>query len=188
MHAILAPEFAEELREEGHIYMRRFRPTEYEMKAYPVEWYPAQMEHARCIIHMVHNNLDPRVAQFPEELITYGGNGSVLSNWAQYHLLMKYLCSLTPQVSVITSHSLVLPHSSFPSACALPFRLHDLHNIIPSLDIFSFTYPLYHSITWFIYPSLSIANISDVQRSPTWSISFILYLSSPCYHERDGDS
>lgn len=114
----MAPEFAEELRTEGHIYMRRFKPTEYEMRAYPVDWYPANHPHARCIMLMVQNNLDPRVAQFPEELITYGGNGSVLSNWAQYHLLMKYLSDMTDSQTLVmcSGH----PQGLFPSSPAVP--------------------------------------------------------------------
>jgi urocanate hydratase len=81
--------------------MYRFRPTEYEMRAYPVDYYPVCCQQAGAIIHMIHNNLDRRVAQFPHELITYGGNGSVLSNWAQYHLVMEYLCSMTEQQTLV---------------------------------------------------------------------------------------
>uniref|UniRef100_A0A8D1W6I6 urocanate hydratase n=1 Tax=Sus scrofa TaxID=9823 RepID=A0A8D1W6I6_PIG len=78
----LAPEFAQELRLYGHIYMYRFCPN-LEMKAYPVEQYPCQTKAAAAIMHMIMNNLDPAVAQFPQELVTYGGNGQVFSNWAQ---------------------------------------------------------------------------------------------------------
>jgi len=70
-HAVLAPEFAEELKNDGHIYMRRFRPT-YRMYARPINEYPARCVQARAIMHMIQNNLDPRVAQFPEELVTVG--------------------------------------------------------------------------------------------------------------------
>ena len=80
-HSQLAPEFLDELRNDGHIYMRRFRPTSYEMKAYPIDAYPARCQQAASVMLMIQNNLDPAVAQFPHELITYGGNGSVLSNW-----------------------------------------------------------------------------------------------------------
>uniref|UniRef100_A0A8D0Y0R5 urocanate hydratase n=1 Tax=Sus scrofa TaxID=9823 RepID=A0A8D0Y0R5_PIG len=78
----LAPEFAQELRLYGHIYMYRFCPN-LEMKAYPVEQYPCRTKAAAAIMHMIMNNLDPAVAQFPQELVTYGGNGQVFSNWAQ---------------------------------------------------------------------------------------------------------
>nr|XP_031532189.1 urocanate hydratase isoform X2 [Vicugna pacos] len=79
---LLAPEFAQELRLYGHIYMYRFCP-DMEMRAYPVEQYPCRTRAAAAIMHMVMNNLDPAVAQFPQELVTYGGNGQVFSNWAQ---------------------------------------------------------------------------------------------------------
>ncbi|XP_015777989.1 PREDICTED: urocanate hydratase-like [Acropora digitifera] len=81
-HQVLAEEFADELRQFGHIYMYRFRPH-IEMRAYPIEEYPAKTQHAAAIMLMIMNNLDHRVAQFPHELVTYGGNGQVFSNWAQ---------------------------------------------------------------------------------------------------------
>ena len=83
LHAELAPEFLEELETYGHIYMYRLRPTEYEMKAYPITSYPARCPQAAAIMLMIQNNLDKRVAQYPHELVTYGGNGSAFSNWAQ---------------------------------------------------------------------------------------------------------
>nr|XP_031326958.1 urocanate hydratase isoform X2 [Camelus dromedarius] len=90
---LLAPEFAQELRLYGHIYMYRFCP-DMEMRAYPVEQYPCRTRAAAAIMHMVMNNLDPAVAQFPQELVTYGGNGQVFSNWAQvipnYSSRMEY--------------------------------------------------------------------------------------------------
>ena len=91
-HEQLMPEFVDELRNLGHIYMLRYRPTAYAMKAYDVEDYlkTTRCRQAACIQLMIMNNLDPAVAQFPHEIITYGGNGSVFSNWAQYHLAMKY--------------------------------------------------------------------------------------------------
>ena len=92
-HADLAPEFAEELRAYGRIYMYRLRPT-HAMKAYPIDWYPAKCQQAASIMLMIQNNLDPAVAQHPEELITYGGNGAVFQNWAQYRLAMKYLSEM----------------------------------------------------------------------------------------------
>uniref|UniRef100_G1QK18 Urocanate hydratase 1 n=1 Tax=Nomascus leucogenys TaxID=61853 RepID=G1QK18_NOMLE len=79
---LLAPEFAQELQLYGHIYMYRFCP-DIEMRAYPIELYPCQTKAAAAIMHMIMNNLDPAVAQFPQELVTYGGNGQVFSNWAQ---------------------------------------------------------------------------------------------------------
>jgi len=117
-HAKLAPEFLAELENEGHIYMRRFRPTEYEMRAYPLDFYPAKCKQAAAIMLMIQNNLDPKVAQFPEELITYGGNGSVFSNWAQYHLLMYYLSRMSDQqtINMYSGHpqSLLPSHSDAP--------------------------------------------------------------------------
>ena len=89
-HPLLAKEFADELNSFGRIVMWRFRPTEYEMKAHPIDDYPANIPEAAAIMLMIQNNLDPAVAQFPHELITYGGNGAVFQNWAQYRLTMKY--------------------------------------------------------------------------------------------------
>ncbi|XP_072329195.1 urocanate hydratase isoform X2 [Scyliorhinus torazame] len=82
LHSILLPEFANELREFGHIYMYRFCP-QIDMRAYPITQYPCKIKAAAAIMHMIMNNLDPCVAQFPQELVTYGGNGQVFSNWAQ---------------------------------------------------------------------------------------------------------
>ncbi|MEC7704418.1 MAG: urocanate hydratase, partial [Candidatus Thermoplasmatota archaeon] len=90
-HAKLAPEFAQELSDFGRIYMLRYRPVSEPMRAYPIETYPAKSPQTAAIMHMIQNNLDPEVAQFPNELITYGGNGSVFQNWAQYLLTMQYL-------------------------------------------------------------------------------------------------
>lgn len=100
LHPLLAPEFAAELSEYGHIYMYRLKPN-YRIKAYCFDTYPTRTPQAACIIHNIMNNLNPEVAQFPEELITYGGNGSVLSNWAQYHLVMYYLCKLTDEQTLV---------------------------------------------------------------------------------------
>jgi len=112
-HVVLAPEFRDELLTYGHIYMQRFRPTDYEMRAYPLEAYPAKSRHAAAIMLMIMNNLDKRVAMYPHELITYGGNGAVLSNWAQYHLLMKYLCNMSDEQTLVmySGH----PAGLFPS-------------------------------------------------------------------------
>ncbi len=117
MHAQLAPEFAAELAETGRIYMHRFRPH-YEMKARPIGEYPAACTQAAAIMHMIHNNLDPAVAQHPYELITYGGNGTVFQNWAQYLLTMQYLAEMTEEQTLVmySGHPLGL----FPSHADAP--------------------------------------------------------------------
>ena len=111
-HAVLAKEFAEELRRYGRIYMYRFRPS-YEMYARPVEEYPAKSRQAAGIMAMIQNNLDPRVAQHPHELIIYGGNGAIFQNWAQYRLVMQYLATMTDEQTLVmySGHPLGL----FPS-------------------------------------------------------------------------
>lgn len=113
LHASLAPEFAQELADFGHIYMYRFRPTTYAMRAYPIDYYPAKCQQAAAIMMMIMNNLDPAVAQFPHELITYGGNGAVFQHWGQYHLVMKYLSEMTDEQTLVmySGHPLGL----FPS-------------------------------------------------------------------------
>ena len=98
-HEELAPEFAKELKDYGRIYMYRFRPH-YDMYARPIDEYPAKCYQARAIMLMIQNNLDPAVAQHPHELITYGGNGAVFQNWAQYLLTMKYLSEMTENQSL----------------------------------------------------------------------------------------
>lgn len=98
-HAELAPEFAQELKDYGRIYMYRFMP-DYPMYARPISEYPAKSQQAAAIMLMIQNNLDPAVAQHPEELITYGGNGAVFQNWAQYLLTMQYLCEMTEEQSL----------------------------------------------------------------------------------------
>jgi urocanate hydratase len=95
-HAELAKEFFEELQEYGRIYMYRFMP-DYKMYARPISEYPAQTQQAAAIMLMIQNNLDPAVAQHPQELITYGGNGAVFQNWAQYLLTMQYLAEMTDE-------------------------------------------------------------------------------------------
>ena len=95
-HAILLPEFKEELEKYGRIYMYRFRP-DYRMYARPISEYPGKCEQAKAIMLMIQNNLDYAVAQHPHELITYGGNGAVFQNWAQYLLTMKYLSEMTEE-------------------------------------------------------------------------------------------
>lgn len=99
-HPVLAKEFANELKKYGRIYMYRFRP-QYEMHARPVDQYPAKCQQAAAIMLMIQNNLDPAVAQHPHELITYGGNGAVFQNWAQYLLTMKYLSEMTDEQTLV---------------------------------------------------------------------------------------
>jgi urocanate hydratase len=110
---ILLPEFLEELNTFGRILMRRYRPASAPMKAYPLEAYPAQSKQAASIMLMIQNNLDPAVAQFPHELITYGGNGSVFQNWAQYRLTMQYLSKMKDDQTLVmySGH----PMGLFPS-------------------------------------------------------------------------
>ena len=112
LHAQLAPEFAAELNTYGRIYMYRYRPS-YEMFARPVDQYPARSRQAAGIMAMIQNNLDPRVAQHPHELIIYGGNGAIFQNWAQYRLVMQYLATMTDEQTLVmySGHPLGL----FPS-------------------------------------------------------------------------
>ncbi|MCH7411400.1 urocanate hydratase [Belliella sp. DSM 111904] len=116
-HAELAREFFEELEEYGRIYMYRFMP-DYGMYARPIDEYPAKSQQAAAIMLMIQNNLDPTVAQHPEELITYGGNGAVFQNWAQYLLTMKYLSEMTDEQSLhmYSGH----PMGLFPSSKDAP--------------------------------------------------------------------
>ena len=111
-HAVLAPEFAEELEKYGRIYMYRFRPS-YDIYARPIEEYPAKSRQAAAIMLMIQNNLDHAVAQHPHELITYGGNGAVFQNWAQYRLVMQYLANMTEEQTLVmySGH----PMGLFPS-------------------------------------------------------------------------
>lgn len=111
-HETLLPEFKNELETYGRIYMYRFRP-DYEIYARPIEQYPAKSKQAAAIMLMIQNNLDHAVAQHPHELITYGGNGAVFSNWAQYRLTMKYLAEMTDEQTLVmySGH----PMGLFPS-------------------------------------------------------------------------
>ncbi|MBK9254760.1 MAG: urocanate hydratase [Saprospiraceae bacterium] len=111
-HPILAPEFYNELETYGRIYMHRFRP-EYPMYARPISHYPARSVQAAGIMLMIQNNLDPKVAKYPHELITYGGNGAVFQNWAQYLLTMQYLSEMTDEQTLVlySGH----PMGLFPS-------------------------------------------------------------------------
>jgi len=116
-HDILAKEFLDELRRFGRIYMYRFRPH-YVMRARPISEYPHQSKQAAAIMLMIQNNLDPAVAQHPHELITYGGNGAVFQNWAQYRLTMKYLATMTDEqtLHMYSGH----PMGLFPSSKESP--------------------------------------------------------------------
>lgn len=111
-HATLLPEFKEELENYGRIYMYRFRP-DYRMYARPISEYPGKSEQAKSIMLMIQNNLDYAVAQHPHELITYGGNGAVFQNWAQYLLTMKYLAEMTDEqtLTIYSGH----PMGLYPS-------------------------------------------------------------------------
>ncbi len=116
-HAELAKEFYQELQEYGRIYMYRFKP-DYDIYARPIDAYPAQCQQAAAIMLMIQNNLDPKVAQHPDELITYGGNGAVFQNWAQYVLTMKYLAMMTEEqtLHMYSGH----PMGLFPSSPDAP--------------------------------------------------------------------
>ena len=116
-HAVLAPEFYEELIRFGRIYMYRFRP-DYAMYARPLQEYPYKSQQAGAIMLMIQNNLDPAVAQHPHELITYGGNGAIFQNWAQYLLTMKYLAEVTDEqtLHMYSGH----PMGIFPSSPEAP--------------------------------------------------------------------
>lgn len=116
-HQTLAPEFLEELNTYGRIYMYRFKP-DYAIYARPLSEYPFQSLHAGCIMLMIQNNLDPAVAQHPEELITYGGNGGVFQNWAQYLITMQYLAIMTDEqtLNMYSGH----PQGLFPSSKYAP--------------------------------------------------------------------
>ena len=111
-HATLLPEFKHELETYGRIYMHRFRP-DYKIYARPIQEYPGKSTQAKAIMLMIQNNLDHSVAQHPDELITYGGNGGVFSNWAQYRLVMQYLAQMTDQqtLAIYSGH----PMGLFPS-------------------------------------------------------------------------
>lgn len=111
-HKILAKEFADELKEYGRIYMYRYRP-DYTMYARPIDEYPGKSDQAKAIMAMIQNNLDYAVAQHPHELITYGGNGAVFQNWAQYRLCMQYLAEMTDEQTLVmySGH----PMGLFPS-------------------------------------------------------------------------
>ena len=129
-HETLAAEFADELKRDGRIYMRRLRPAEYEMHARPIDEYPAKSRQAAAIMLMIQNNLDPAVAQHPHELITYGGNGTVFQNWAQYRLTMRYLSEMTDEQTLVlySGHPLGL----FPSHADAPRLVLTCGMVVPN--------------------------------------------------------
>jgi len=129
-HTVLAAEFAAELEQDGRIYMRRFRPTAYAMRARPIDDYPARCREAAAIMLMIQNNLDPQVAQHPHELVTYGGNGTVFQNWAQYLLTMRYLAEMTDEQTLVlySGHPLGL----FPSRREAPRLVVTCGMVVPS--------------------------------------------------------
>lgn len=112
LHARLQLEFTRELEQYGHIYMYRFLPK-FPLKAYPIQSFPGNILEAKAIMLMILNNLDPAVAQYPHELVTYGGNGQVFSNWAQFWITMKYLSEMSSEqvLNMYSGHPLGL----FPS-------------------------------------------------------------------------
>uniref|UniRef100_A0AAQ5ZL85 urocanate hydratase n=1 Tax=Amphiprion ocellaris TaxID=80972 RepID=A0AAQ5ZL85_AMPOC len=128
-HATLAPEFAQELRQYGHIYMYRFCPA-LRMRAYPIDQYPCRTRQAASMMLMIMNNLDPAVAQFPQELVTYGGNGQVFSNWAQFRLVMHYLSEMTEEQTLVmySGH----PMGLFPSLPSSPRAIITNGMVIPN--------------------------------------------------------
>ena len=138
-HAEMAPELARELREDGHIYMRRLRPH-YPMHARPLDQYPARSRQAAAIQLMIQNNLDPAVAQHPYELITYGGNGSVFSNWAQYLLTMQYLSEMTDEqtLALYSGHPLGLfpSHADAPRVALTNGMVIPEHSTLPEYERF----------------------------------------------------
>jgi urocanate hydratase len=130
LHERLAPEFAAELERDGRIYMRRYRPTEFVMRARSIDEYPARSRQAAAIMLMIQNNLDPAVAQHPHELITYGGNGTAFQNWAQYRLTMKYLSEMSDEQTLVlySGHPLGL----FPSHPDAPRLVLTCGMVIPN--------------------------------------------------------
>lgn len=129
-HAELAPELARELLTEGRIYLRRYRPVGYAMRARTIDAYPARCRQAAAIMLMIQNNLDPAVAQYPHELITYGGNGTVFQNWAQYRLAMRYLSEMSERQTLVlySGHPLGL----FPSHPEAPRLVVTCGMVVPN--------------------------------------------------------
>ncbi|MCA9539126.1 MAG: urocanate hydratase [Myxococcales bacterium] len=139
-HPTLAPEFAAELARHGHIYMHRFRPA-YAMHARPIDHYPARTRQAAAIMLMIQNNLDPAVAQHPYELVTYGGNGSVFQNWAQYLLAMRLLAEMTEEQTLVlySGHPLGLfpSHREAPRVVLTNGMVIPEHTSLPEFERFN---------------------------------------------------
>ncbi|VDO79678.1 unnamed protein product [Heligmosomoides polygyrus] len=138
-HGVLAKEFADELDQFGHIYAFRFMPN-FSLKAPPLSEIPAKCQQAAAIILMILNNLDPEVAQFPQELVTYGGNGQVFSNWVQFRLVLLYLSQMSQQQTLViySGHPLGL----FPSHADSPRVTITNGMMIPNFS----TKPLYDKL------------------------------------------
>lgn len=117
-HPILRGEFLNELMEYGHIYMYRYRPVNIKIKAYPISLYPSETIEGACMMHQIMNNLDYDVAQYPNELVTYGGNGQVFSNWIQFRITLNYLSRMTSEQTLVmySGH----PFGLFPSSSEAP--------------------------------------------------------------------
>ncbi|MDX9720126.1 MAG: urocanate hydratase [Myxococcota bacterium] len=128
-HGELAPEFADELQRYGRIYMQRFRPR-HAIRARAIDAYPARCREAAALMLMIQNNLDPAVAQHPHELITYGGNGTVFQNWAQYRITMQLLCQMSREQTLVlySGHPLGL----FPSHPGAPRLVLTCGMVIPN--------------------------------------------------------
>lgn len=128
-HALLEKEFRSELTNYGHIYMYRFLP-QFEIKAYPIDCYPAKCSEAASIMLMIMNNLDKEVAQFPQELVTYGGNGQVFSNWAQFWLTMQHLSALTREQTLVMNSG--HPLGRYPSLSSSSRMIISNGNMVPN--------------------------------------------------------
>jgi urocanate hydratase len=130
LHAALSTEFVKELDDFGHIYCYRYRPTSFPMRAHPIDEMPARCRQAAAIQLMILNNLDPRVAQFPDELITYGGTGAVFGNWAQFWVTMKLLSEMSDTQTLVmcSGH----PAGLFPSHADAPRAILSNGMVIPN--------------------------------------------------------
>ena len=157
LHAQLLPEFTQELKDYGRIYMYRLRPR-YAMHARPINDYPHHSTQAAAIMMMIQNNLDPAVAQHPHELITYGGNGAVFQNWAQYRLTMQYLSEMTDEQTLVmySGHPLGL----FPSHPNAPRVVVTNGMVIPN------------------YSKLQCAGRKSIRTNDSWQ----LYVHRPTGH------
>jgi urocanate hydratase len=135
-HNVLASEFLAELEQYGHIYMYRYMPR-YQLTAYPAQLLPHRSLQAACIMMMILNNLDPEIAQYPAELVTYGGTGAVFQNWAQFRLTMKYLAEMddTQTLALYSGHPLGL----FNSGREAP-RVIITNGMVKLMDLYGVSY------------------------------------------------